>query len=112
MAAPSSSGRDTSPVPSDVADGNNADDHSSIINTSDDGYNSDGASTTYSYDNLEVVHKVERPEYGLEYVLLTNSKWYIFHDRRRICRMLPEEYEDFLAWMADLDAKPAATILD
>lgn len=108
----------SSPTPSDPASDSDVDDYSSVIHHSDDDYASDddddNESTTDpdSLDDLDIVHTIDRPEYGLQYVLLTNSKWYIYHDRRKISRMLPDEHEDFLAWMNDPDTKPASTITD
>ncbi|KAJ4395573.1 hypothetical protein N0V85_006500 [Neurospora sp. IMI 360204] len=91
----------SSPTPSDLARDSDANDYSSVV------YASDNDSTKDELGDLDVIHTIDRPEYGLQYVLLTNSKWYIYHDRRKISRMLPDEHEDFLAWMNDLDAKPA-----
>lgn len=111
--APSPSGpRSPSLVQSDLASDTDIDAYSSVVYARDNDYNSDAGSTTDSHDNLDIVHTLDREEYGLQYVLLTNSKWYIYHDRRKISRMLPDEHEDFLAWMADPDAKPATTISD
>lgn len=96
-----------SPTPSDLACDSDADDYSSVVYASDDDYHSDNDSTKDELDDLAAIHTLDRPKYGLQYVLLTNSKWYIYHDRRKISRMLPDEHEDFLAWMNDPDAKPA-----
>ncbi|KAK3950162.1 hypothetical protein QBC32DRAFT_376913 [Pseudoneurospora amorphoporcata] len=79
---------------------------------SDDDYNSDADSAKDPIEDLEIVHTLDREEYGLWYVLLANSQWYIYHDRRKISRMPPDEHEDFLACMQDPDAKPATTITD
>ncbi|KAL0475617.1 hypothetical protein QR685DRAFT_594154 [Neurospora intermedia] len=63
----------SSPTPSDPASDSDVDDYSSVIHHSDDDYASDddddNESTTDpdSLDDLDIVHTIDRPEYGLQY---------------------------------------------